>query len=422
MRILVATVALEEGLDVSDCQFVVRYSKFHVPKSHIQGSGRARHRDAEIFYFENDPTTEKDKAAEMRQCALDTSLSTSTAERMAHTSVAERTIEGFHPFKHGGGGSGSGGLVNIYNCVEIFHTYCSRVLGQSLNLAKSGILVYRIEKIRSVLGEVRKHLTRVRYPCPEGYFDVRLEDVDAHWGDHGVNDAIVPGRPLKTAADKELHRFVYTVVVKMHAAGYLMADNQPSARAIAETKAAIEGIRLEDEFHLQDKFAPDALELEGQPAAFMAASDGATSGVHCSFEPLDSSLSAEAPLAYAAQLAEDAAASNPAAPAPTVLVESIIPPPVVEQTANQPEDFKSRLNLNAQLLWVKSGGPSNLRYTFEREGPPHQPTYRATVRLVPFDESFTGGQAMTKKNAEQAAAEAALPRMMQALQMARGQW
>ena len=42
-RVLVATVALEEGLDVSDCQFVVRYSRFHVPKSHIQGAGRARH-------------------------------------------------------------------------------------------------------------------------------------------------------------------------------------------------------------------------------------------------------------------------------------------------------------------------------------------------------------------------------------------
>jgi endoribonuclease Dicer len=38
--VLVATTTVEEGLDVPDCQFVVRYSHFSSTKSHVQGSGR----------------------------------------------------------------------------------------------------------------------------------------------------------------------------------------------------------------------------------------------------------------------------------------------------------------------------------------------------------------------------------------------
>lgn len=39
-RILVATATLEEGIDVSACQFVVRFNIVQTTKAHIQGSGR----------------------------------------------------------------------------------------------------------------------------------------------------------------------------------------------------------------------------------------------------------------------------------------------------------------------------------------------------------------------------------------------
>ena len=54
-RAVVCTAALEEGVDVSDCAFVVRFSGFDTTKSHIQGSGRARRPGAKVYYFENDP-------------------------------------------------------------------------------------------------------------------------------------------------------------------------------------------------------------------------------------------------------------------------------------------------------------------------------------------------------------------------------
>ena len=60
-RVMVSTSSLEEGLDVPCCRFVVRYDYFNSAKSHVQGSGRARHPQAEIFYFDNDPDIEEER-------------------------------------------------------------------------------------------------------------------------------------------------------------------------------------------------------------------------------------------------------------------------------------------------------------------------------------------------------------------------
>lgn len=64
-RILVATAALEEGLDVPDCDCVVRYDSFSNVKSHLQGSGRARQLGSEVFYFDNSPEEEDKRTATM---------------------------------------------------------------------------------------------------------------------------------------------------------------------------------------------------------------------------------------------------------------------------------------------------------------------------------------------------------------------
>ena len=55
VSVLVSTCALEEGLDVPDCQFVVRFDEFHSVKSHVQGKGRARQEGSRVYYYENDP-------------------------------------------------------------------------------------------------------------------------------------------------------------------------------------------------------------------------------------------------------------------------------------------------------------------------------------------------------------------------------
>lgn len=59
-QVLVATASLEEGLDVPECRYVIRYDSFSSAKSHVQGAGRARHPEAQVFYFDNDPQQEEE--------------------------------------------------------------------------------------------------------------------------------------------------------------------------------------------------------------------------------------------------------------------------------------------------------------------------------------------------------------------------
>lgn len=74
VRCVVATSSLEEGIDVAACKVVVRFDYFASVRSHIQGSGRARHPNAKIFYFEQEPSVEQDKAKLMTLAATTDSV------------------------------------------------------------------------------------------------------------------------------------------------------------------------------------------------------------------------------------------------------------------------------------------------------------------------------------------------------------
>ena len=74
ISLLVSTNALEEGIDVSSCSFVIRYDEITTTKSHIQGSGRARNCNAQIYYFDNDPVRECMKSNLLDTIAKDKNL------------------------------------------------------------------------------------------------------------------------------------------------------------------------------------------------------------------------------------------------------------------------------------------------------------------------------------------------------------
>ena len=109
-----------DGIDVSDCEFVIRYSKFATTKAHIQGSGRARKPNAECFYMENQPLQEEAQAEVMRHCAAEVLLQLSEVERMARINLGE--VAGFYPFRLPGGG-----MLNLLNSVEVVQEYCCKV-------------------------------------------------------------------------------------------------------------------------------------------------------------------------------------------------------------------------------------------------------------------------------------------------------
>ena len=82
VQLLVCTSALEEGIDVSSCEFVVRFSKMNTTKSFIQGSGRARKAQSVVFAFMNDVEFEQMQADRLDVAAKDQSLQLTTTERL----------------------------------------------------------------------------------------------------------------------------------------------------------------------------------------------------------------------------------------------------------------------------------------------------------------------------------------------------
>jgi len=78
--ILVSTNALEEGIDVADCSFIVRFDFVGTTKSHIQGAGRARAPNARVFYFKNDAVEEVRRAALLEEVARNSSLALNADE------------------------------------------------------------------------------------------------------------------------------------------------------------------------------------------------------------------------------------------------------------------------------------------------------------------------------------------------------
>ena len=138
LRLLVCTNALEEGLDVPECAFVVRYTQIKTTRSHIQGSGRARRDNAKVFYFDNSPEEEQEKAALLDEVARDGTLALSMEERLRRIRVDDRAVPGLYPFGTASGeGPDPSGEVNLYNAENIFTNYCCQVLGQSIDVQES---------------------------------------------------------------------------------------------------------------------------------------------------------------------------------------------------------------------------------------------------------------------------------------------
>jgi endoribonuclease Dicer len=164
--LLVTTNALEEGIDVSNCLFVIRFDGFHTTKSHIQGSGRARYEGAEIYYFENSIAKEEAKAREMRQVAVDATL-VLTAEQMEEGLVAGRDLRALggalYPIVH----PVSKCEVTMSNCIPLFNEYFQQVMKQSP--PQNFIFVYETEEIRKFPPEIVKTLCSVTYPSPHGF-------------------------------------------------------------------------------------------------------------------------------------------------------------------------------------------------------------------------------------------------------------
>ncbi|KAL7532128.1 hypothetical protein ACHAXR_004449 [Thalassiosira sp. AJA248-18] len=248
-RILVATATLEEGIDVSECQFVARFNVVQTTKAHIQGSGRARHANAKIYYFVNDPTTERAKAHEMTAIASDATLASSELQ----LNQAMRDMDVFsskHPYpsRHEMAGSDVVGVVSIFNCKQIFNNYCSIMLQKSLSAEKH---LYTYKEVGD-----RKILDKIRYPTPSGWDRVCSSDYKDYWYDTDMDQVFEEARTKKkSSSEKEEMAFVYIAVVDLREKGYIDRHNKPTTdmemRANARRNCP-----------MSDRTAPDGLNIK----------------------------------------------------------------------------------------------------------------------------------------------------------------
>jgi endoribonuclease Dicer len=219
-RILVATATLEEGIDVSECEFVARFSMIQTTKAHIQGSGRARHPDAKIYYFANNPTKEREKANELTATARDSTLNLSQGRlTVAMREMNVSSIQ--HPYPPRARNTGVG-EVNVFNCKHIFNQYCSIIHGVTVN-TKEHLYSYMLDGDRRMLEEIW-------YPTPEGWQSKRSVDYDEFWGGEDMELVFQADRTTKKSAlQKEEMAFVYLVVVDLREKEYIDEHNKPRA-------------------------------------------------------------------------------------------------------------------------------------------------------------------------------------------------
>ena len=265
ISLLAATNALEEGIDVSACSFVIRYDSVSTTKSHIQGSGRGRSEDAQVFYFVNDPTIECSKAARLDAVAKDTALNTSKTELHAQLSSAtgrsatSRSLVN-HPYcpSPASGGQALSGEVNFFNCISIFYEYVQVVMQQSFD-PESTLFDIQTEQITST--EERRTVLAVRYPSPVGEQVLPIAAVNLFWAGCAVEDVVTPADRLRNLDtwDREKRRAAYIAVVGMRGAGWLTDENKPSARARAETKLVCPVLVQATKISLKNKFDKESL-------------------------------------------------------------------------------------------------------------------------------------------------------------------
>ncbi|CAE8647280.1 unnamed protein product [Polarella glacialis] len=243
VSVLVCTAALEEGLDVQDCEVVIRFSQFQTTKSHIQGSGRARAWNAQVFYFDNDPSAGPHTWSKLRGLT--------EQEMEQHRQQLE--VAGVHPYR-----TEAGAEISVFNCVQIVYEFASKALGQSFRPAET-MLHYTTETVCVYPPQVRKSLTSVSCPSPAGLFQVLAHEVDAWWGSTDVTAVVDASRTRNwEPADLELRRFLYVVAVTLSRRSLLDAHNQPSAEALRETRKICEAWVMSPGIRLSAKFTPQS--------------------------------------------------------------------------------------------------------------------------------------------------------------------
>jgi len=275
--LLVATNTAEEGIDVADCEFVIRFNRFDTTKSHIQGSGRARREGSIIYYFENDGKLEQEQADKLAEVARDETLALSDEARASHhESVAQRSAASspFYPFCPDGEAQ-----VNLGNAGKILTQYSTTTMRQMIS--PKDLCEFVEEETQSSPQQRRKTICSVRYPTPEGWRQVVKDKNDKNLMQLFLacerEVALHQRYKNLSNAEKDIRCFFYVAVVQLRRQGLLDKTNMASEDARCYTALRCSALCSESTLNIRPKFkgVPDH---GGEEDASLTGSTGARGG------------------------------------------------------------------------------------------------------------------------------------------------
>jgi len=156
LRILVATNAIEEGIDIPKLSFVVVFNSLKTTKSWIQSAGRARLPDSKVYVFENEPNEEEKKNAAMQHVARNNILMPEMNSKVESVKAPKYDL--------------GAGKLTIWNSPQIVIKFCQKALKRSFDPEK---YLYEYADIK----DDRKTIKKMFYPTPTGMQFITLEDV-----------------------------------------------------------------------------------------------------------------------------------------------------------------------------------------------------------------------------------------------------
>eukprot|EP00434_Breviolum_minutum_P024149 symbB.v1.2.021318.t3/scaffold1837.1/size99322/6 len=232
IRILVSTNALEEGINVAECTWVVRFDKIHTTKNHIQGSGRARADVARIYYFDNDPDEEVSKEQCLMSVAQDNRLALTAKERLQLQAAPVKEVPGVYPLKEGQ-------EINFFNCQDIVTRWCQQVLGSGFTSAAFAL----------------NPEIKFEIPTPDGVRQFESKEVDEYWKGVMLKEVIPEDRlKMLSSQDRSKGRVFYVIAVWLRRNQCIDEQNFPTVKQRALTKKACPGSPPVAAFRMNAKF------------------------------------------------------------------------------------------------------------------------------------------------------------------------
>ena len=239
----------------------------------------------------------------------------------------------------------------------------------------------------------------VQYPSPDGMIHVTRAEVDAYWGDEDVASTLDPERygSVKHKKLLEKRRFLFAVAVQMARRGYLTGQNQPSQRALLETKAACPALRASSSLKIKSSIRKGTREMDAHKRRVQL-SPGRVA------DPLQAAPGrAVPPSALSGLLRPRGALTNDAGAVWQGTLGLSPGPPQGLMTVPLHTSLDPKVTMNELTMRIWPHAAERLRYTTEGVGP-----FWATVWLPHIGKAFTGGLECTKKQAERSAAARAL--------------